>query len=84
MFSAAPDASKIALVWLMARLKAGGFTLLDTQFVTDHLRGFGAVEVPREHYHTLLDAALKRQSDFWALPEDAAPSEVLQLSTHTS
>ncbi len=84
MFSARPDASKIALVWLVARLKAGRFTLLDTQFVTDHLRGFGAVEVPRAHYHALLDAALKRQSDWWALPLDASADSVLQLSTQTS
>lgn len=84
MFSARPDASKIALVWLVARLKAGRFTLLDTQFVTDHLRSFGAVEVPRSHYHDLLDAALKRQSDWGALSPDASADSVLQLSTQTS
>ncbi len=47
MFHRARDASKVALVHLVARLKAGGFRLLDTQFVTDHLRNFGAVELPR-------------------------------------
>src|ERR1700760_4325634 len=58
MFHRARDASKIALVHLVARLIAGGFVLLDTQFVTDHLRSFGAVEVPRRRYRTELDVAL--------------------------
>ncbi len=48
MFSRGRDASKVALVYLAARLKYGGFTLLDTQFLTDHLAQFGAIEVPRE------------------------------------
>jgi leucyl/phenylalanyl-tRNA--protein transferase len=52
---------------LVARLKAGGFRLLDTQFVTDHLRIFGAVEMPRRQYHKLLEAALVGESDFLAL-----------------
>ena len=67
MFHRARDASKVALVHLMARLKAGGFKLLDTQFVTDHLRIFGAVEVPRRQYHKLLEAALACEGDFGAL-----------------
>ena len=67
MFHRARDASKVALVHLMARLKAGGFKLLDTQFVTDHLRTFGAVEVPRRQYHKLLEAALAGEGDFGAL-----------------
>ena len=54
MFHRARDASKVALVHLVARLKAGGFALLDTQFVTDHLKTFGAIEVPRRAYHKLL------------------------------
>ena len=58
MFHRARDASKVALVHLVARLKAGGFRLLDTQFVTDHLQTFGAIEVPRRQYHKLLEAAL--------------------------
>ncbi len=53
MFHRARDASKVALVHLVARLKAGGFKLLDTQFVTDHLKTFGAIEVPRRQYHKL-------------------------------
>jgi leucyl/phenylalanyl-tRNA---protein transferase len=70
MFHRARDASKIALVHLVARLKAGHYRLLDTQFVTDHLRTFGAVEVSRPDYHKLLDAALVGEGDFGALAVD--------------
>jgi len=70
MFHRARDASKIALVHLIARLKAGGYRLLDTQFVTDHLKTFGAVEVPKRRYHRLLDEALAGEADFAALPLD--------------
>jgi leucyl/phenylalanyl-tRNA--protein transferase len=70
MFHRARDASKIALVHLVARLKAGGYRLLDTQFVTEHLRSFGATEVSRPVYHKLLDAALVGEADFTALPVD--------------
>jgi leucyl/phenylalanyl-tRNA--protein transferase len=58
MFSRARDASKIALVYLVARLKYGGFTLLDTQFVTGHLARFGAIEVSRDEFQRLLEGAL--------------------------
>ena len=68
MFHRARDASKVALVHLIARLKAGGFNLLDTQFVTDHLKTFGATEVSRRQYHKLLEAALIGEADFAALP----------------
>jgi leucyl/phenylalanyl-tRNA--protein transferase len=67
MFHRARDASKVALVHLVARLKAGGYKLLDTQFVTDHLKTFGAIEVPRRQYHKLLEAALNGEADFEAL-----------------
>jgi leucyl/phenylalanyl-tRNA---protein transferase len=67
MFHCARDASKVALVHLVARLRAGHYCLLDTQFVTDHLRMFGAVEVSRPVYHKLLDAALQGEGDFGAL-----------------
>jgi leucyl/phenylalanyl-tRNA--protein transferase len=67
MFHRARDASKVALVHLVARLKAGHYRLLDTQFVTDHLRTFGALEVSRPAYHKLLDAALVGDGDFGAL-----------------
>lgn len=58
MFSRQTDASKVALAWLVARLKAGNFTLLDCQFMTSHLASLGAVSVPRETYVALLSAAL--------------------------
>ncbi len=64
MFSRARDASKVALVRLVEVLKRDGFTLLDTQFLTAHLAGFGAVEVPRERYLTLLEKALSHEA-FW-------------------
>jgi leucyl/phenylalanyl-tRNA---protein transferase len=64
MFHRARDASKVALVHLVARLRAGGFQLLDTQFVTEHLKTFGALEVSRRHYHKLLEAALVGEADF--------------------
>jgi leucyl/phenylalanyl-tRNA--protein transferase len=67
MFHRARDASKVALVHLIARLRAGGFKLLDTQYVTDHLKTFGAIEVPRRQYHKLLEAALAGEGDFAAL-----------------
>jgi len=70
MFHTERDASKVALVHLVARLIAGGFVLLDTQFVTEHLRTFGAVEVPRRRYRTLLDDAVTGHADFFALPAD--------------
>ena len=70
MFHRARDASKIALVHLVARLKAGGYRLLDTQFVTEHLRSFGAVEVPKRRYHRVLDEAVVGQADFAALSVD--------------
>jgi leucyl/phenylalanyl-tRNA--protein transferase len=70
MFHRARDASKVALVHLVARLIAGGFVLLDTQFVTEHLRSFGATEVPRRRYRALLDKAITGGADFATLPLD--------------
>lgn len=58
MFSSERDASKVALAWLVARLKVGGFTLLDCQFMTEHLRSLGAVEIDQRDYLGLLSAAL--------------------------
>jgi leucyl/phenylalanyl-tRNA--protein transferase len=72
MFHRARDASKIALVHLVARLKAGGYVLLDTQFVTDHLKTFGARELTRRQYHRRLEAAIALEGDFAALPPDQA------------
>lgn len=100
MVSRAPDASKVALAWLVARLRAGGFTLLDCQFMTAHLTSLGAVEVDRARYVALLAEALsdsggasaRPPADFRAL--DGAESvtvsgpvvgkDVVQLLTQTS
>jgi leucyl/phenylalanyl-tRNA--protein transferase len=70
MFHRARDASKVALVHLVARLIAGGFTLLDTQYVTEHLRSFGALEISRRRYRAQLDLALLHEGNFAALPVD--------------
>jgi leucyl/phenylalanyl-tRNA--protein transferase len=67
MFHRSRDASKVALVHLVARLKAGGYKLLDTQYVTDHLRIFGAIEVPQIRYNKLLEAALVGEANLGAL-----------------
>jgi leucyl/phenylalanyl-tRNA--protein transferase len=82
MFHRARDASKIALVHLVARLKAGSYRLLDTQFVTDHLATFGAREVPRRQYHKLLDAALAGEGRFDVLPCDhpVSGTQALELA----
>ena len=64
MFSREPNASKVALVHLVERLRARGFVLLDSQFMTAHLRGFGGVEIEREQYRRLLRGALLRQATF--------------------
>jgi leucyl/phenylalanyl-tRNA--protein transferase len=68
MFSTVTDASKIALVHLVARMIHGGFTLLDTQFATEHLAQFGAIEIPRAIYRSRLAKALRRDAEFqWGL-----------------
>jgi leucyl/phenylalanyl-tRNA--protein transferase len=79
MFSTERDASKVALVHLCARLIHGGFSLLDTQFVTDHLRQFGTIEIDRSEFHTLLEKALAHEADFDALSPQASPEEVLDI-----
>ena len=68
MFHRERDASKVALVHLVGRLRAGGFRLLDTQFVTEHLAQFGALEVPRREYKRLLAAALDEPAEWYAWP----------------
>jgi leucyl/phenylalanyl-tRNA---protein transferase len=73
MFSRASEASKVALVHLVARLRLGGYRLLDTQFLTPHLAQFGAVETPRARYHRLLAEALRYRAVFPRdLPADLA------------
>jgi leucyl/phenylalanyl-tRNA--protein transferase len=82
MFHRVRDASKVALVHLVARLIAGGFELLDTQYVTEHLKSFGAVEILRRRYTSLLDKAIKGQpGDFARLPADKpiAGAEALEI-----
>ena len=82
MFSFARDASKVALVHLVARLRLGGFRLLDTQFVTAHLAQFGAEELVREEYKTQLNQALAAPAEFVAAPEPAAlEAEIRRLVT---
>jgi len=84
MFHRERDASKVALVHLIARLKAGGFSLLDTQFVTEHLKQFGTEEVGRQAYHRMLEAALALDGDFHRLPAGASGAEVLQSLSGTT
>ena len=79
MFSYMRDASKIALVHLVGRLIGGGFTLLDTQFVTDHLRQFGTIEIDRDDFHRHLDVALKQPADFMRVLLDASGEVILDL-----
>jgi leucyl/phenylalanyl-tRNA---protein transferase len=79
MFSSERDASKVALVHLCARLIAGGFTLLDTQFVTEHLRQFGTIEVEKGDFHRLLEQAVDGQGDFLRLPAAATGEAVLAI-----
>jgi len=85
MFHTATDASKVALVHLVARLKYGDYSLLDTQFITSHLKQFGTIEIPRADYHARLRAALGlQQASFQRLPSSLAGSAILQLITQTS
>ncbi len=86
MFSREPDASKIALVHLVARLRAGGFTLLDTQFTTPHLSRLGAIEVPRRTYQKMLDAAVAAEADFfrYRCAGGATAEDCLQAVSQTS
>ena len=78
MFSTERDASKTALVHLVARLKAGGYGLLDAQFMTEHLAQFGTHEIPRADYLDLLDHALQAEGDFYALSAGATGAAVLE------
>jgi len=77
MFSRATDASKVALAWLVARLKVGNFTLLDCQFMTEHLASLGAISVPRETYVALLSAALGGGAASVGAPATASLVEAL-------
>ena len=86
-FSRENDASKVALVHLVARLRLGGFRLLDTQFLTPHLARFGGIEISRTRYHRLLAEALSYRAVFSSTLPDCTggdPLAVLQSSTFTS
>jgi leucyl/phenylalanyl-tRNA--protein transferase len=78
MFSKARDASKVALVHLVARLAVGRFTLLDTQFLTEHLAQFGAVDIPRADYRKRLRKAMEHGADFYRFPAYADGEAALQ------
>jgi leucyl/phenylalanyl-tRNA---protein transferase len=79
MFSRADNASKVAMAWLVARMRVGRFSLLDCQFMTSHLASLGAIEVNAEDYSALLDAALVPGDD----PPDFAALDSLALPTDT-
>lgn len=83
MFSSKPDASKIALVHLVAGLRQSGFTLLDTQWITPHLQRFGAEEIPREEYHQRLVAALGRLNASGGTVEPPTLQPVTELGSGT-
>ena len=84
MFSRARDASKVALVHLVARLVRGGFQLLDCQFQTDHLASLGVIEISKADYRARLKAALKRHGDFYALGASCDGASALQAINHRS
>ena len=83
MFSRARDASKVALAYTVDRLKSAGFTLFDTQYLTEHLASLGAIEIPRAEYERQLARALTITADFAAGPVAPAQS-ILQRMTQTS
>ena len=84
MFSRRTDASKVALAYLVDRLRLAGFQLFDTQFVTPHLKRLGAQDVSRGEYHRRLVAALAAEADFAAPGPLPGPQELLQRSTQMS
>lgn len=84
MFSRESDGSKIALAYLVDRLRAGGFVLLDTQFLTPHLQSLGGEEISRAEYRRRLARALPMTADFSAPGAPPCPHTLLQRSTHTS
>ncbi|QGZ94840.1 leucyl/phenylalanyl-tRNA--protein transferase [Terricaulis silvestris] len=79
MYARATDASKAALVHLAARLRHGGFKLLDAQFITPHLEQFGAQTLPRRIFQAMLGVALDAPADFGALAEDASGAALLEI-----
>lgn len=84
MFSARRDASKIALAYLVDRLRAGGFTLFDTQFITPHLASLGAIEIARARYHELLRDAIRRPAEFARQVGSPSAQELVQRISQMS
>jgi leucyl/phenylalanyl-tRNA--protein transferase len=84
MFSKATNASKVALVHLVARMRAGNFSLLDTQFMTSHLRQFGAREITAQAFNEKLAFSKKISADFFALPAQLSGASALQEIGHIS
>lgn len=84
MFSRRRDASKIVLAWLVDHLHRSGFTLFDTQFVTDHLLSLGAEEIGRAEYHSRLEQALKVSASFTQLPLSSCGAAITHRMTQTS
>ncbi|WP_428545622.1 leucyl/phenylalanyl-tRNA--protein transferase [Profundibacter sp.] len=84
MFSRRTNASKIALAYLIHRLRSGGFTLFDTQFITPHLASLGAIEIPRDDYRERLESALSLDADFNRITGTPDAYSVIQRNTQTS
>jgi len=84
MFSRRTDASKMALAYLIDRLRLGGFMLFDTQFLTPHLASLGAIEIPRARYLRQLNSAVRLPADFNRAGAVPAADQILQRMTHTS
>ena len=84
MFSRQTDASKVALAFLIDRVREAGFSLFDTQFLTPHLQSLGAIEVSRQTYRNLLAEALPKEADFLRPGPVPAPQDVIQRMGQTS
>lgn len=84
MFSHVTDASKVALAYLVDRLRSGGFVLCDTQFITDHLASLGAVEITRADYRQRLEAAINRPATFNVSTTIPSAQDVIQRNAQTS
>ena len=84
MFSRETNASKVAMLHLMARLRIGGFHFIDAQFYNEHLVQFGLIGMPDAEYQVILGKALEAKADFFAAPDQLSASRVLQSITQTS
>jgi len=84
MFSRATDASKVALAYLVDRLRTSGFQLFDTQFITPHLSSLGAVEISRDTYHRQLQKAIKAEASFHQRKAVPTAQDVIQRNGQTS